>query len=594
VSSEEIAVGPYSDDADDEDDVVTLQMDTPLDDGEWMLQTSAYERRRLSTEQLSAERASGELPLSTRVWRNGMRAWTPLGDVDLSAAEGVAAAAVAGSAAPKGGATPTPKVSSEKPGLEEPAASGTRPLVPALAAPVKRAVLPLPSPPPPRMAPSPSRPGAAPASSPVLGLGSSDTPASARALGSSPSSALGFGARRALGLSPPPPRVEVRSEPVSAALPAFDAPPLEAQPGARRVDTATSVALDLGPAAPRRSRPWGGLVAQGAAAALALLGTSYALTRAGVFEPGATAPARQEVPASARLALQPVPAPAESIPAASASIPAVAPPAASEPVTVEQESAAAPAATADVSAASEPPAAAALPPAASKVVASKTVSKAAVSKAAVSKAAVSKAAVSKAAAPAVVSAVAASPAAEAGPSASAVEAPAGTKEASEKSDGAQKPAAETAAAGGDSATAGPGSPDTSSPRAARRAAAAEARRQRRAARAAGAAAPRAEPGEAATPPLEPGSTFDRQAAQAALTAAADQAKNCRPIGGPSGAGTVQVQYEPTGRVGSVTIVTPGFENSDAGACIQMLFRRARVPAFSGAKGAVMRQRFEIP
>jgi len=208
VSSEEIAVGPYSDDADDEDDVVTLQMDTPLDDGEWMLQTSAYERRRLSTEQLSAERASGELPLSTRVWRNGMRAWTPLGDVDLSAADGVAAAAVAGSAAPKGGATP--KASSEKPGLEEPAASGTRPLVPALAAPPKRAVLPLPSPPPPRMAPSPSRPGAAPASSPVLGLGSSDTPASARALGSSPSSALGFGARRALGLSPPPPRVAGR------------------------------------------------------------------------------------------------------------------------------------------------------------------------------------------------------------------------------------------------------------------------------------------------------------------------------------------------------------------------------------------------
>jgi hypothetical protein len=26
----------------------------------------------------------------------------------------------------------------------------------------------------------------------------------------------------------------------------------------------------------------------------------------------------------------------------------------------------------------------------------------------------------------------------------------------------------------------------------------------------------------------------------------------------------------------------------------MLFRRARVPAFNGTKGAVMRQRFEIP
>jgi hypothetical protein len=97
-----------------------------------------------------------------------------------------------------------------------------------------------------------------------------------------------------------------------------------------------------------------------------------------------------------------------------------------------------------------------------------------------------------------------------------------------------------------------------------------------------------------SPPQEPGGTFDRQAAQAALSTAAEQAKNCRPIGGPSGAGTVQVQYEPSGRVGAVTIVTPGFENSDAAACIQMLFRRARVPAFNGAKTAVLRQRFEIP
>lgn len=93
---------------------------------------------------------------------------------------------------------------------------------------------------------------------------------------------------------------------------------------------------------------------------------------------------------------------------------------------------------------------------------------------------------------------------------------------------------------------------------------------------------------------EPGSNFDRQAAQAALTAAADQAKNCRPIGGPSGSGAVQVQYEPSGKVSAVTIVTPGFENSEAGSCIQMLFRRAKVPQFGGTKSVTMRQRFEIP
>jgi hypothetical protein len=135
-----------------------------------------------------------------------------------------------------------------------------------------------------------------------------------------------------------------------------------------------------------------------------------------------------------------------------------------------------------------------------------------------------------------------------------------------------------------------------SKRAARRAAAVEARRARRAAGKKPAdekeaVAATAEP--AATGP-EPGSNFDRQAAQNALAAAADQAKNCRPIGGPSGSGTVQVQYEPSGKVSAVTVVTPGFENSEAGSCIQMLFRRARVPQFSGTKPVTLRQRFEIP
>ena len=79
-----------------------------------------------------------------------------------------------------------------------------------------------------------------------------------------------------------------------------------------------------------------------------------------------------------------------------------------------------------------------------------------------------------------------------------------------------------------------------------------------------------------------------------MASAADKAKNCRPIGGPSGAGTVQVQYEPSGKVSTVTIVTPGFENSEAASCIQMLFRRARVPQFGGTKPVVIRHRFEIP
>src|SRR6185295_9590131 len=111
--------------------------------------------------------------------------------------------------------------------------------------------------------------------------------ASVRAPGSSPGAALGSvtsgsGAARAQRISPPPPRVEARrSDPGSAALPAFEEPA-----PARRVDTATSVALDVGPVAVKRSGAWGAWFAQGAAAVVALLGTSYALTRAGVFEPG--------------------------------------------------------------------------------------------------------------------------------------------------------------------------------------------------------------------------------------------------------------------------------------------------------------------
>ena len=175
----------------------------------------------------------------------------------------------------------------------------------------------------------------------------------------------------------------------------------------------------------------------------------------------------------------------------------------------------------------------------------------------------------------------------------------GKKEASAKTASDEQAASNQAAAkepeppAGDSARPdGDGRAARRAKRAARRAAAAEARRPRRAvAEASTAAEPER---EVASPASEPGSTFDRQAAQTALAASAEQAKNCRPIGGPSGAGTVQVTYEPSGKVASVTIVTPGFENSEAAGCIEMLFRRAKVPAFNGAKTAVMRQRFEIP
>ena len=91
-----------------------------------------------------------------------------------------------------------------------------------------------------------------------------------------------------------------------------------------------------------------------------------------------------------------------------------------------------------------------------------------------------------------------------------------------------------------------------------------------------------------------GNTFNREAAKAALDEAAAQAKNCRPQGGPSGTGRVQVRYEPSGKVANVAILTSKFDNTTAGSCVRMLFRRAKVPEFSGAPGVVVNKSFEIP
>jgi hypothetical protein len=92
----------------------------------------------------------------------------------------------------------------------------------------------------------------------------------------------------------------------------------------------------------------------------------------------------------------------------------------------------------------------------------------------------------------------------------------------------------------------------------------------------------------------PGSTFNRQAAKTALDDAAAQARNCRPQGGPSGSGKVQVRYEPTGKVGAVSILTPQFDNTTTGSCLVMVFRRASIPAFNGTQPVVMNKNFEIP
>jgi hypothetical protein len=92
----------------------------------------------------------------------------------------------------------------------------------------------------------------------------------------------------------------------------------------------------------------------------------------------------------------------------------------------------------------------------------------------------------------------------------------------------------------------------------------------------------------------PGSTFNREAAKTALDDAAAKARNCRPVGGPTGSGKVQVRYEPTGKVGAVSILTPEFDNNATGSCLVMVFRRANIPAFNGSQPVVMNKNFEIP
>jgi hypothetical protein len=107
-----------------------------------------------------------------------------------------------------------------------------------------------------------------------------------------------------------------------------------------------------------------------------------------------------------------------------------------------------------------------------------------------------------------------------------------------------------------------------------------------------AADPTAQAAAEAAPAAAPTVGFNRQAAKAALEDAAAQAANCRPAGGPTGSGKVQVRYDATGKVGSVAILTPGFENTTTASCIQMVFRRAKIASFSGAP-VVMTEAFDI-
>jgi hypothetical protein len=76
-------------------------------------------------------------------------------------------------------------------------------------------------------------------------------------------------------------------------------------------------------------------------------------------------------------------------------------------------------------------------------------------------------------------------------------------------------------------------------------------------------------------------TFNKGAAISALSTSASQATSCKRPGGPTGTGKVQVTFAPSGRVTSATVTGSSFGGTAVGGCVASVFRRARVPAFSG-------------
>jgi len=94
--------------------------------------------------------------------------------------------------------------------------------------------------------------------------------------------------------------------------------------------------------------------------------------------------------------------------------------------------------------------------------------------------------------------------------------------------------------------------------------------------------PKAAPKEKEEPPPAPAAgPFSISAAQAALGSAAGGAGSCKKPGGPTGSGKVQVTFAPSGRVTSANVAGPPFAGTPVGGCVAGVFRRAKVPPFSG-------------
>jgi hypothetical protein len=563
-----LPVGPYS----DEDDAVTQLMDAPLGEQEWMVQITPLDRRMMSTDQIIAELASGNLvKRDMLVWRVGMSDWAPIARMDELVSVVMDA--------------PAPLPSERRP----------LPLAP----------LPPPTPvPPPRLGSSTmASPGAlspngllsngAPANGVSNGVLSNGMQSNGMLAKANPANALAraplppvpstpYGASKSLTPVPdvPPPATlpllnsafgSPGAPPPPSLSSNFNVPPPAAAPHpptppTLRVSTQRPVAVDFSEMEPVRTAPVKVLVGSGLAALAMIVGTVYALSAGGVFDSG---PAIAHEPASA--ASKPsAPIPPSVVAKPVEPAPAAAKPAEEKPTEDKRAEAKAPPADdkAEPVAESEPQT--------QKVSAKEDMVAAPERK----ERRLAKSDTVRA------EAMKSEP----------------VKADEAKVDEAKVEAAKVEAAKAEAAS--DGASESTASRAERRLAARRSKRasaeeapapRRNKPRAAAVASAGAEENdEAGKGGDTPGSTFNKQAAKTALDDAAAQAKNCQPQGGPRGAGKVQVRYEPNGKVGAVSILTPAFDNTTTGSCVVMVFRRASIPAFTGSPAVVMNKNFEIP
>jgi hypothetical protein len=534
-----LPAGPYS----DEDDAVTQLMDAPLGAEEWMVQITPLDRRMMSTDQLIAEIATGSLvKRDMLVWRAGMSDWAPIARIDelTSPALGAPAPMLSERRPLPPPPTPVPPPRLPSTTMVSPVASPMNGVSPngvasngVLANGTARGPLP----------PIPSTPFAAPKLTPVPDV---PPPAPLPLLNSA------FGSAGA-------PPIPSSALPTPVPSPSFNVPPPAAAPNlpapTMRTNTPRPVAVDFSEIEPVRSTPIKILIGSGVAAVAMIIGTVYALSAGGVFDANAEAN-REPVATASKPAAS---APAAPMAAKPAEPKPVMKPAEAKPAEVASDSAGAGKDESDGK--NEPQT---QPVSTKEEMVAEPERKGSKAK--------SKQELKAKDEPAAKG--------EAAPSAETSK----PEQASERSD-----------------------EEASDPPRGSRAERRLAARLRKRATAEETAAPRrSKPSAAAVATTEtaetddakgadaPGSTFNKQAAKTALDDAAAQARNCRPQGGPSGSGKVQVRYEPTGKVGAVSILTPQFDNTTTGSCVVMVFRRASIPAFTGSPPVVMNKNFEIP